>query len=386
MTLTNTGSATDVIDQVQLGGADQLDFVGSTDCGSATGPVSLSPGTSCQVVIDFLPSSPTPRSATVQFADDEAQPLTITMAGTGTEGYYEAGADGHVYRFGDAQSHGDASGLRTTAPVVSMASAQTGTGTGCSAATGGIFSYGNARFLRLDRWHAPQPARGSHGLPPQTVGGYWLVASDGGMFAFGDAPFFGSTGAMRLNQPIVGMAPTPDGGGYWLVARDGGIFAFGDARFFGSTGTMRLRQPRKRAWRPHPDGGGYWLVARDGGIFAFGDARFFRLSSAILWPGQWWAWLPALQAWATGWRRPTAGSSRTATSSTWGAREGLGSATSSRLRRPRRRPSRASLVFGPAPPRPHGASCRRLVSPVEMTDRAAPRLVELTPKVDPAAG
>jgi hypothetical protein len=36
--------------------------------------------------------------------------------------------------------------------------------------------------------------------------GYWLVASDGGIFSFGDAPFFGSTGGQPLNQPIVGMA------------------------------------------------------------------------------------------------------------------------------------------------------------------------------------
>ena len=49
--------------------------------------------------------------------------------------------------------------------------------------------------------------------------GYWLVGSDGGVFSYGDAPFFGSTGALRLNAPIVGMAATPDGGGYWLVAR-----------------------------------------------------------------------------------------------------------------------------------------------------------------------
>ena len=39
--------------------------------------------------------------------------------------------------------------------------------------------------------------------------GYWLVASDGGIFSFGDARFAGSTGAIRLNQPIVAMAATP---------------------------------------------------------------------------------------------------------------------------------------------------------------------------------
>ena len=67
-------------------------------------------------------------------------------------------------------------------------------------------------------------------------GGYWLVASDGGIFAYGDAQFYGSTGSLKLNKPIIGMVPTHDGGGYWLIASDGGVFAFGDAGFFGSLG------------------------------------------------------------------------------------------------------------------------------------------------------
>ena len=45
---------------------------------------------------------------------------------------------------------------------------------------------------------------------------------------------------MHLNQPIVGMAATPTGDGYWLVASDGGIFAYGDAGFFGSHGGAPL--------------------------------------------------------------------------------------------------------------------------------------------------
>jgi hypothetical protein len=64
--------------------------------------------------------------------------------------------------------------------------------------------------------------------------GYWLVASDGGVFSFGDARFHGSTGGIVLNQPVVGMAAAAGGNGYWLVASDGGLFSFGDARFFGS--------------------------------------------------------------------------------------------------------------------------------------------------------
>ena len=69
------------------------------------------------------------------------------------------------------------------------------------------------------------------------------MASDGGIFSYGDATFYGSTGAIHLNQPIVGMAATPDGSGYWLVASDGGIFSYGDATFYGSTGSITLNKP-----------------------------------------------------------------------------------------------------------------------------------------------
>jgi poly-gamma-glutamate synthesis protein (capsule biosynthesis protein) len=117
-----------------------------------------------------------------------------------------------------------------------------------------------------------------------TGGGYWLVARDGGVFSFGDARFFGSTGSMVLNEPIVGMAVAPQGSGYWLVARDGGIFSFGDVGFFGSTGAIRLNEPIA-GMAATPSGGGYWLVARDGGVFTFGDARFHGSDAGRLAPG-----------------------------------------------------------------------------------------------------
>jgi len=129
----------------------------------------------------------------------------------------------------------------------------------------------------------------SHAATP--MAGYWLVATDGGVFSYGDAKFYGSTGAIHLNQPIVNMEATPDGLGYWLspatavssptvmpsstdrpvpstqqpivgirphrrsgllaVASDGGVFTYGDAKFYGSTGSIHLNKP-SRAW-PHAD-------------------------------------------------------------------------------------------------------------------------------------
>ena len=142
-----------------------------------------------------------------------------------------------------------------------------------AASDGGIFAYGDAAFY------------GSHGGSPLNqpiVGitstpdgkGYWLAASDGGIFAYGDAAFYGSHGGSPLNQPIVGITSTPDGKGYWLAASDGGIFAYGDAAFYGSHGGSPLNQPIVGITST-PDGKGYWLAASDGGIFAYGDAAFY---------------------------------------------------------------------------------------------------------------
>ena len=44
----------------------------------------------------------------------------------------------------------------------------------------------------------------------------------------------GANAVAGANAPIVGMAATSDGGGYWLVGTDGGIFSYGDAHFYGS--------------------------------------------------------------------------------------------------------------------------------------------------------
>jgi hypothetical protein len=113
------------------------------------------------------------------------------------------------------------------------------------------------------------PVLGSVATP--TGRGYYMVASDGGVFAFGDARFYGSMGGRKLARPIVGVVPTADNKGYWLVASDGGVFAFGSARFRGSMGTAPLARPIVGMVRY---GGGYLMVASDGGVFDFSDRGF----------------------------------------------------------------------------------------------------------------
>ena len=111
--------------------------------------------------------------------------------------------------------------------------------------------------------------------------GYWLVASDGGIFSFGDAAFYGSTGAIHLAQPIVGMAPTPDGKGYWMVAADGGIFNFGDAAFYGSAAGGPSLDPAERVVST-PSGHGYWVEEQNGTAYPFGDASGAPPTEALM--------------------------------------------------------------------------------------------------------
>jgi hypothetical protein len=70
-----------------------------------------------------------------------------------------------------------------------------------------------------------------------------MVASDGGIFTYGDAAFEGSAGSLKLNKPVVGMMSSTNGNGYSLVASDGGIFNYGDAVYHGSTGGLALAAP-----------------------------------------------------------------------------------------------------------------------------------------------
>jgi hypothetical protein len=97
-----------------------------------------------------------------------------------------------------------------------------------------------------------------------------MVASDGGIFTFGDAVFLGSMGGQKLNAPVQSLVPDADGKGYWLVASDGGIFAF-DAPFRGSLGAITLNKPVVGMVRY---GDGYLMVGADGGIFNFSSLPF----------------------------------------------------------------------------------------------------------------
>ena len=157
-------------------------------------------------------------------------------------GYWLEGSDGGIFSFGSAEFHGSMGGISLQRPVVGI-------------------------------------------VPTADGGGYWLVASDGGVFSFGDTQFYGSIPGLglhpagsglpnSLNAPIVAMVPSIDDGGYFMVASDGGVFAFGDATFAGSCPGIGGCSGSAVAVVPDGTGNGYWLITSNGNVYPFGDAPY----------------------------------------------------------------------------------------------------------------
>lgn len=146
--------------------------------------------------------------------------------------------------------------------------------------TSTVVGYGRPSYGAAVSPPPADAARPGSSVPPvvavlgtKSGAGYWTVASDGGVFSYGDASFYGSLGGQALNAPIVGASRTPSGEGYALVAADGGVFNFGDSMFFGSMGGQPMNAPVVDL-ELTPSGLGYWIVGADRGVFSFGDAGF----------------------------------------------------------------------------------------------------------------
>ena len=155
-------------------------------------------------------------------------PQTFTV-NPAARGYWLVGSDGGIFSFGAAAFHGSMGGIPLQRPVVGI-------------------------------------------TPTASRNGYWLVASDGGIFAFGDSAYYGSIPGIglhpagsgqpdSLDAPIVGVVPSTSGHGYFMVASDGGVFSFGDAQLRGLL--PRNRWLRRRRCRGHARQHGQWLLARD---------------------------------------------------------------------------------------------------------------------------
>ena len=238
-----------VVSGIPGGATEFQSFVGAVST-SGDGPRSISSSTvgvctvgSDGLTVTFVGFGTCTLTATVDqgahYLGRTGAPQTL-IVGPAARGYWLVGSDGGIFSFGAAGFHGSMGGIPLQRPVVGI-------------------------------------------TPTVSRNGYWLVASDGGIFAFGDAAYYGSIPGVglhpagsgqpdSLDAPIVGMVPSSTGHGYFMVASDGGVFAFGDARFAGSCPGIGGCDGAAVAVMPDSTGNGYWLVTNLGAVYAFGDA------------------------------------------------------------------------------------------------------------------
>jgi hypothetical protein len=140
---------------------------------------------------------------------------------------------------------------------------------------GAVYAFGDARAFG----NAPDTTA-AHLTPTNTARGYWIVNSAGRVYPFGDARAYGNAGPLAPGERVTSMSATLTGKGYWLFTNAGRVFAHGDAKFHGDLANVHLNGSVIDSV-PTASGNGYYMIASDGGVFAFGDARFFGSLGAV---------------------------------------------------------------------------------------------------------
>ena len=193
------------------------------------------------------------------------------------QGYYMVASDGGIFTFGpNLTFHGSLGDLKLNRPIVGMAGLPDGSGYWLVAADGGVFAINTSIYYgSLGQTGDTNDPNGVIGMAANGTKGYWIADSKGYVYGFGTAPTFSNPIAGTVND-IVSIIATPDGGGYYLIGADGGVFAYGDANYYGSLPSLKItpNQPIVGAALT-ADGKGYYLVGKDGGVYTFGDAKFY---------------------------------------------------------------------------------------------------------------
>ena len=263
--------------------------VGTTATTSYTDST-VTPSTTYQYTVDAFNTGGTHSAQSTALPVTTLAPPPAKLAGpppaTTPHGYWLVGSDGGIFSFGSAGFHGSMGGIPLQRPMVGIAPTADRGGYWLDASDGGVFSFGDTQFYGSIPGLGLHPAGSGlpHSLnaaivgmvPSHDQGGYLMVASDGGVFAFGDARFAGSCpGIGGCAGAAVAVMPDASGNGYWLITSTGNVYAFGDANYFGAPGHGTVTSAVAT-----PDGKGYWVLLSDGEVFPYGDAASFGSPSS----------------------------------------------------------------------------------------------------------
>jgi hypothetical protein len=204
-------------------------------------------------------------------------------------------SDGGVFSFGDANYYGSIPGLGIApddstlrpsldAPIVGIVPSYDGRGYFLLANDGGVFAFGDAKFEGSCPGIGGCPGGGIADVMTDSTGnGYWVVSYAGNVEAFGDAINYGGA-AKYLNEvtgEVISAVSTPSGHGYWILFLNGEVYTFGDAGYFGSPSGQILFSNPASAIFATSDGGGYWVTTASGAVYAYGDAPYDGGASSL---------------------------------------------------------------------------------------------------------
>jgi hypothetical protein len=198
-----------------------------------------------------------------------AEPVTAIVT-CAAGGYWFASAAGHVFPYGRARFHGDASTKHLVEPIVAMAPTPSGNGYWLTSSAGRVLAFGDAAY------HGEPPA-GQYPSPVVGIGathtgkGYWLLTSAGRVLPYGDAVAHPQVDFDAYKAPFVAITVTPSGKGYWLVTSAGQVVRVGTAGNHGAALPQALPYPIVDM-ASTATGLGYYLVGSDGGLLIYGDA------------------------------------------------------------------------------------------------------------------
>jgi hypothetical protein len=139
---------------------------------------------------------------------------------------------------------------------------------------GKVYAFGTAQHIG-DAGLLPG-AQAVHLEPTPSGNGYWIVDDTGGVSSYGDAVYHGGPDSMslRAGEKVTSLSSTSTGQGYWMFTNMGRVLPYGDAVSYGDMSKTKLNAPVLGSIVT-PSGKGYYMVAADGGIFSFGDAKFY---------------------------------------------------------------------------------------------------------------
>jgi hypothetical protein len=210
-------------------------------------------------------SAPPPPSAPAP-AVDAAPASGAASAGTGATtvtGVRALSSSGLVFTAGRAAKHGQPGGA--DGALVAMSTPGWGDGYATLSSSGVVRTYGSLPVLGdvSDKGGAADIACTPSG------NGYWILMTNGGIYPFGDARYFGSPLKNGSSVGGVRIARRPQGDGYWVLGGDGVVRGFGAA--------ATLDSPQAGGAKPvglaaTATGAGYWVLLEDGTVAAFGDA------------------------------------------------------------------------------------------------------------------